>query len=156
MGQSHEHRPYVSRRDFLRRSAVVAGAGATAASGVVLAPAGVRHRNPVSQVHVNFGGDAARGMTVRWMPQERCVPRSYSCAVTGSPHKPRSTSIPTISTTPGSGGWSAPRTVAAWAPRTRPSPRRTASRPDHGAGGAHPLGATTPCTPEPRGLQDRF
>lgn len=68
MGHSHAHRPYVSRRDFLRRSALVGAAGAAAVGGAWFwcQPA-YGTETPVSQVHVNFGADAAREMTVSWM-----------------------------------------------------------------------------------------
>src|SRR5687768_7816775 len=65
MGLSHDDRPYVSRRDFLRRTAVV---GAAAAAGpwfwqqsAYAAAAPVRH------LHLQFGADAAREATVSWM-----------------------------------------------------------------------------------------
>ncbi|MQA95600.1 MAG: twin-arginine translocation signal domain-containing protein [Streptosporangiales bacterium] len=65
LGHAHPVRPFVSRRDFLRRSAVVAGI-AGAAPLLWQQPA-YSADTPVGQVHLNFGGDAAREMTVSWM-----------------------------------------------------------------------------------------
>ena len=62
---SHVHRPYVSRRDFLRRSAV-AGL-ATAAGPLVWRQPAYAADTPTEQVHLSFGADASRQMTVSWM-----------------------------------------------------------------------------------------
>jgi hypothetical protein len=65
MGHSHAHRPFVSRREFLRRSAI-AGAAATAGPWfwrrlAYAADAPIRH------VHLTHGADAGSAMTVSWM-----------------------------------------------------------------------------------------
>lgn len=61
----HPHRPFVSRREFLRKSALVGGA---AAAGPWfwrrLANAADA---PISQLHLTHGHDAAREMRVSWM-----------------------------------------------------------------------------------------
>lgn len=62
---SHVERPYVSRRDFLRRSALV-GAAATAGPWIWRQPA-YAAQTPVEQVHLTFGADASREMAVSWM-----------------------------------------------------------------------------------------
>ena len=65
MGHSHVHRPYVSRREFLRRGAAV---GAAAAAGPWLwRQLAYAADAPVAQVHLSFGADAAREMSVSWM-----------------------------------------------------------------------------------------
>jgi hypothetical protein len=65
MGHSHEHRPYVSRREFLSRSAAL---GSVAAAGPLLwSQPAYAAATPVRHVHVNFGADSAREMTVSWM-----------------------------------------------------------------------------------------
>lgn len=65
MGHSHVHRPYLSRRDFLKRSAA---AGAAVAAGPwfwrQLAHAADA---PVGQLHLVHGADAARQMHLSWM-----------------------------------------------------------------------------------------
>ena len=65
MGLSHDDRPYVSRRDFLRRTAVV---GAAAAAGPYFwqQPA-YAAAAPVRHLHLQFGADAAREATISWM-----------------------------------------------------------------------------------------
>jgi hypothetical protein len=59
------HRPYVSRRDFLKRSAAV---GLAAAAGPWFwRPLAYAADAPIEQLHLQFGADAAREMTVSWM-----------------------------------------------------------------------------------------
>ena len=64
MGHAHVHRPFVSRREFLRRS-VLAGAAAATSPWFWRQPAYAADV-PVSQLHLTFGRDAAREMTVSW------------------------------------------------------------------------------------------
>jgi hypothetical protein len=65
MGHAHEDRPFVSRRNFLRGSALV-GASAAAGPWVWQQPAYAAD-TPVLHAHLNFGADASRDMTVSWM-----------------------------------------------------------------------------------------
>lgn len=68
MGISHEDRPYVSRRQFLQRSAAVGGAvliGSTAGPTFWQQPA-YAAAAPVSHLHLQYGADAAREATVSW------------------------------------------------------------------------------------------
>lgn len=61
----HPARPYVSRRDFLKRSAVV---GLTTAAGPWFwKQLAYAQTTPVEQVHAQFGGDAARQAAFSWM-----------------------------------------------------------------------------------------
>ena len=62
---SHVHRPYVSRREFLRRTALT-GAAATAGPWLWRQPA-YAARTPIEQLHVTFGAAADREMAVSWM-----------------------------------------------------------------------------------------
>ena len=62
---SHVHRPYVSRREFLKRSAVV-GMGAAAGPWIWRRPAFAAD-TPVEQIHLTYGADARREMSVSWM-----------------------------------------------------------------------------------------
>jgi 3',5'-cyclic AMP phosphodiesterase CpdA len=62
---SHVHRPYVSRREFLKRSAL-AGAAASAGPWLWRQPAYAAD-TPVEQLHVTFGADAGREVAVSWM-----------------------------------------------------------------------------------------
>lgn len=65
MGHSHMDRPFISRRQFLRRSAAVTS---VATAGALLwSQPSYAAETPVRQVHVSFGGDAAHEMTVSWM-----------------------------------------------------------------------------------------
>lgn len=65
MGHAHPERPFVSRREFLRRTAYI---GAAAAAGPwfwrQLAHAADA---PVSQVHLTFGADASRDAVISFM-----------------------------------------------------------------------------------------
>lgn len=61
----HPHRPFVSRREFMRRSATV---GLLTASGPFLwKKLAYAQEVPVEQVHVQYGADAATQATVTWM-----------------------------------------------------------------------------------------
>jgi 3',5'-cyclic AMP phosphodiesterase CpdA len=62
---SHVHRPFVSRREFLRRTAL-AGAATAAGPWVWRQPA-YAAAAPAEQLHLVFGADASREMTVSWM-----------------------------------------------------------------------------------------
>lgn len=65
MGHSHVHRPFVSRRDFLKRTAAV---GAAAAAGPWFwRQLAYGADAPIRQVHLTHGADAARAMHVSWM-----------------------------------------------------------------------------------------
>src|SRR5688572_1506791 len=65
MGHSHIHRPFLSRRDFLKRTAAV-GAAATAGPWFWRQLAYAADV-PVQQLHLVHGADAARQMHVSWM-----------------------------------------------------------------------------------------
>jgi Purple acid Phosphatase, N-terminal domain/Calcineurin-like phosphoesterase len=67
MGHAHVHRPFVSRREFLRRTAL-AGAGAAAGPWFwrQLAYANAADA-PVQHLHLTHGRDAATQMTASWM-----------------------------------------------------------------------------------------
>src|SRR4051812_26410840 len=68
MGISHAHRPYVSRREFLRRTSAVGGAAVvslTAGPWFWQQPSYAADASP-SHVHLHYGADAAREMTVSW------------------------------------------------------------------------------------------
>lgn len=65
MGHGHPERPFVTRREFLRRSAVV---GAAAAAGPWFwRQLAYGADAPVGQVHLNFGADAARDVVISFM-----------------------------------------------------------------------------------------
>ena len=65
MGHSHEHRPYVTRRQFLARAGIL---GASAAAGPVFwKKLAYAADVPVQQLHATWGADAAREATVSWM-----------------------------------------------------------------------------------------
>ena len=68
MGLSHENRPYVSRREFLQRTAVVGGAAlaGTAAGPLFWQQPAYAADVPPTHLHLQYGGDAAREMTVSW------------------------------------------------------------------------------------------
>jgi hypothetical protein len=68
MGHSHAHRPFVSRREFLRRSALV-GAG-VAAGPWFWRQLAYAADAPIRLAHLTFGRDAGREMTVSWMTPE--------------------------------------------------------------------------------------
>ena len=61
MGHAHEPRPFVSRREFLRRSAL-AGAAVAAGPWFYRQPAYAAD-TPVQYVHLTYGADASRSMT---------------------------------------------------------------------------------------------
>ena len=61
------HRPYVSRREFLRRSALVGATAAAAAGPWVWRQPAYAASTPVEQLHVTFGRNAAHQMAVSWM-----------------------------------------------------------------------------------------
>lgn len=64
MGISHEDRPYVSRRDFLRRTAVV---GAALGAGPVFwQQPSYAADAPLQHLHLQYGDDAARTAQVSW------------------------------------------------------------------------------------------
>ena len=67
MGISHEDRPYVSRRQFLQRSAAVGGATLLSSSTPWFweQPAYAASA-PVSHLHLQYGADAAHEATVSW------------------------------------------------------------------------------------------
>ena len=65
MGHSHEHRPYVSRRQFLKRAAIAGGA--LSAGPYFWRQLAYAADAPPSQVHLTFGRDAATQMNVSWM-----------------------------------------------------------------------------------------
>ena len=65
MGISHEDRPYISRRDFLKRSGIVAGAAA--AGPFLWQQPSFAAGAPVQHLHLQFGADSAREATVSWM-----------------------------------------------------------------------------------------
>ncbi len=65
MGISHADRPYVSRRDFLRRSAVL-GAAIGAGPAFWQQPSYAANA-PVQHLHLQYGDDAARTAQVSWM-----------------------------------------------------------------------------------------
>lgn len=64
MGISHEDRPYVSRRDFLRRSALV-GAALGAGPAFWQRPSYAADA-PLQHLHLQYGDDAARSAQVSW------------------------------------------------------------------------------------------
>ncbi|HUR14272.1 MAG TPA: metallophosphoesterase family protein [Mycobacteriales bacterium] len=67
MGISHEDRPYVSRRQFLQRSAAVSGAAVlTSATPLFWQQPAYAAGAPVSHLHLQFGADAAHEATVSW------------------------------------------------------------------------------------------
>jgi hypothetical protein len=65
VGHSHEDRPYVTRRDFLRRSAAL-GAVAVGAGPVFWQQPSYAADAPVEHLHLQYGADAARSATVSW------------------------------------------------------------------------------------------
>jgi hypothetical protein len=65
VGISHEHRPYVSRREFLRRSAVM-GAVSLGAGPVFWQRPSYAADAPVQHLHLQYGADAASTTTVSW------------------------------------------------------------------------------------------
>lgn len=68
MGISHEHRPYVSRRQFLARAGVL-GAG-LAAGPWFWQRLAYAADVPVQHLHATWGADAARSATVSWTTPE--------------------------------------------------------------------------------------
>ena len=68
MGHGHPERPYVSRREFLRRSAYVGAA--TAAGPWFWKQLAYAAEAPVGQVHLTLGADAAREAVVSFMTPE--------------------------------------------------------------------------------------
>lgn len=65
VGHSHVHRPYVSRRDFLKRAAALSAA--TAAGPFFWRQLAYAADVPPAQVHLTFGRDAASAMHASWM-----------------------------------------------------------------------------------------
>lgn len=65
MGHSHEHRPYISRRQFLKRAGIVGGAISTGPH--FWRQLALAADAPPSQLHLAFGRDAATEMSVSWM-----------------------------------------------------------------------------------------
>lgn len=65
MGHSHEHRPYLSRRQFLKRAAVAGGV--VSAGPHFWRQLALTADAPPSQLHLAFGRDAATEMSVSWM-----------------------------------------------------------------------------------------
>lgn len=65
MGHSHEHRPYLSRRQFLKRAGIVGGA--LSAGPHFWRQLAVAADAPPSQLHLAFGRHAATEMSVSWM-----------------------------------------------------------------------------------------
>lgn len=66
MGHAHEQRPYVSRRQFLQRSAAVGGAALLSGGPAFWLQPAYAADAPVSHLHLQHGADAAREMTVSW------------------------------------------------------------------------------------------
>ena len=64
VGHAHHHRPYLSRRDFLKRAAVVSGAAA--AGPFFWRQLAFAADAPVGGVHVTFGRAAASHANVSW------------------------------------------------------------------------------------------
>lgn len=64
MGHAHHHRTYLSRRDFLRRAALVSGAAA--AGPVFWRQLATAAEAPVSGLHLTFGRSAAQEVNVSW------------------------------------------------------------------------------------------
>ena len=64
MGHAHVHRPYLSRRDFLRKAALVSGAAA--AGPFFWRQLAYAADAPIAGVHTTFGRNASSEMHVSW------------------------------------------------------------------------------------------